>query len=53
MKAYYNEFYRNAANWLRELINEGLIADGDVDEPPQDNVAKKTPNLNISSCCIK
>ena len=32
MKAYYNEFDRNAANWLRELINEGLIADGDVDD---------------------
>lgn len=31
-KAYYNEFDRHAAAWLRELIKDGLIADGDVDE---------------------
>ncbi|MGB4064234.1 MAG: DNA cytosine methyltransferase [Azonexus sp.] len=30
--AYYNEFDKNAAAWLRELIKAGHIADGDVDE---------------------
>lgn len=32
MAAYYNEFDQFAAAWLRELIKEGLIADGVVDE---------------------
>ena len=32
MSAYYNEFDPFAAAWLRELIKEGLIADGEVDE---------------------
>tara|TARA_R110000822_G_scaffold6586_5_gene27882 strand:- start:92 stop:964 length:873 start_codon:yes stop_codon:yes gene_type:complete len=41
MKAYYNEFDRNAANWLRELINEGLIADGDVDDRSISDVTPK------------
>lgn len=31
-RAYYNEFDKHAAAWLRELIKAGLIADGDVDE---------------------
>lgn len=31
-RAYYNEFDANAAAWLRELIKDGLIAPGDVDE---------------------
>jgi DNA (cytosine-5)-methyltransferase 1 len=30
--AYYNEIDRFAAQWLRELIKAGLIADGEVDE---------------------
>ena len=30
--AYYNEFDPNTAAWLRELIKQGLITDGDVDE---------------------
>ena len=30
--AYYNEFDKNAAAWLRELIKNGLIANGEVDE---------------------
>jgi DNA (cytosine-5)-methyltransferase 1 len=30
--AYYNEHDQHAANWLRNLIRAGLIADGDVDE---------------------
>ena len=30
--AYYNEFDAFAAAWLRELIKDGLIAPGDVDE---------------------
>lgn len=32
MTAYYNEFDKSAASWLRELISDGLIAPGDVDE---------------------
>lgn len=32
MTAYYNEFDPFAAAWLRELIKDGLIADGVVDE---------------------
>lgn len=32
MSAYYNEFDPFAAQWLRELIEKGLIADGEVDE---------------------
>jgi DNA (cytosine-5)-methyltransferase 1 len=42
MAAYYNEFDPYAAQWLRNLIAKGLIADGEVDErsivdvPPAD-----------------
>lgn len=32
MTAYYNEFDKKTAAWLRELIKNGLIADGVVDE---------------------
>lgn len=32
MTAYYNEFDRHAAAWLRELIAAGLIPAGDVDD---------------------
>ena len=32
MTAYYNEFEPGAAEWLRELIRMGMIADGVVDE---------------------
>ena len=32
MPAYYNEFDQFAAAWLRELIKDGLIADGIVDD---------------------
>ncbi len=32
MAAYYNEFNKEAAAWIRELISMGLIADGEVDE---------------------
>jgi len=31
-KAYYNEFDKNAAAWLRELIKANIIAPGEVDE---------------------
>ena len=31
-RAYYNEIDPKAAAWLRELIRQGCIADGDVDE---------------------
>ena len=34
MSAYYNEFDKHAAEWLRNLIAEGLIADGIVDSRP-------------------
>ena len=34
MTAYYNEFDPHAAEWLRNLIEEGLIADGIVDSRP-------------------
>ena len=30
--AYYNEFNRQSAAWLRDLIAQGLLAPGDVDE---------------------
>lgn len=32
MTAYYNEFDPYAAQWLRNLIDAGLIPHGDVDE---------------------
>ena len=32
MSAYFNEMDREKAAWLRELIKEGAIADGEVDE---------------------
>ncbi|WP_072296110.1 DNA cytosine methyltransferase [Paracoccus sp. SM22M-07] len=32
MAAYYNEIDPGAAAWLRQLIKDGLIADGEVDE---------------------
>lgn len=32
MTAYYNEFNKEAAAWIRELIKMGLIAAGEVDE---------------------
>ena len=39
MTAYYNEFEPYAAEWLRNLIAEGLIAPGDVDERSIEEVA--------------
>ena len=41
MTAYYNEFDPKAAAWLRELIAQGHIAPGDVDERSIEDV---TPN---------
>ena len=41
--AYYNEFDARAAAWLRELIADGLIAPGDVDERSIRDV--ETPDL--------
>ncbi len=32
MSAYYNEFDKPTAVWLRELVKEGLISDGEVDD---------------------
>ncbi|HNR55807.1 MAG TPA: DNA cytosine methyltransferase [Flavobacteriales bacterium] len=40
-KAYYNEFDPYAAQWLRNLIAEGLIAPGDVDERSIEDVTPK------------
>ena len=41
MTAYYNEFDPFAAAWLRELIKDGLIADGIVDERSISDVQPK------------
>jgi DNA (cytosine-5)-methyltransferase 1 len=41
MSVYYNEFDNHAAEWLRNLIAEKLIADGDVDNRP---IQEVTPN---------
>ena len=41
MTAYYNENDLNAAAWLRNLINMGEIADGEVDTRSIEDV---TPN---------
>jgi DNA (cytosine-5)-methyltransferase 1 len=38
MAAYYNEFDKQAAQWLRNLIDAGLIAKGDVDEQSIEDV---------------
>jgi DNA (cytosine-5)-methyltransferase 1 len=40
MAIYYNEFDGKAAAWLRELIADGLIPEGDVDER---SIAEVTP----------
>ena len=32
MSAYYNEFDPKAASWIKQLIKNGVIADGEVDE---------------------
>lgn len=49
MAAYYNEFDPKAAAWLRELIKQGHIADGVVDERSIEDV---TPNdLNGFTQC--
>lgn len=40
-RAYYNEIDDYAAQWLRNLITQGLIADGDVDTR---SIADVTPN---------
>ena len=41
MKTYYNEYDPKAAAWLRELIKQKHIADGDVDER---SILDVTPN---------
>jgi len=41
MSAYYNEHDKYAAAWLRELIKEGHIAPGDVDERSIEDVKPK------------
>jgi DNA (cytosine-5)-methyltransferase 1 len=39
MTAYYNEIDRYCAGWLRQLVSESLIPDGDVDERPIEQVS--------------
>jgi DNA (cytosine-5)-methyltransferase 1 len=41
VSAYYNEFDKKTAAWLRELIKRGLIADGEVDDR---SIAEVTPD---------
>ena len=41
MAAYYNEFDKKAAAWLRELIKAGHIADGEVDERSIEDVVPR------------
>ena len=41
--AYYNEIDPQKAAWLRELINRGLIASGDVDER---SIRVQRPQIN-------
>ncbi len=40
-RVYYNEIDRRAASWLRELMAQGLIAEGVVDERPIQDVQPK------------
>lgn len=49
MKAYYNENNKYAAEWLRELIKAGLIADGYVDERSITEV-KATDLIGFGQC---
>jgi DNA (cytosine-5)-methyltransferase 1 len=49
MTAYYNEHDKNAAAWLRELIKDGLIADGEVDERSIEDV-KPSELLGFTQC---
>lgn len=49
MTAYYNEFDPKAAAWLRELIAEGHIAPGDVDERSIEDVTP-TDLLGYTQC---
>lgn len=49
MTAYYNEIDPYAAQWLRNLISEGLIAKGDVDERSISDV-KPTELMGYTQC---
>jgi DNA (cytosine-5)-methyltransferase 1 len=46
---YYNEFNPYAAQWLRNLIEAGLIPRGDVDERSIDEI--ETEDLNPFAQC--
>ena len=48
MSAYYNEHDGFAAGWLRELIKEGWIADGEVDE--RDILSITSPMRGVLNC---
>lgn len=47
--AYYNEIDPFAAAWLRELINDGLIAPGEVDERSIEDV-RPTDLVGYTQC---
>ena len=53
MTAYYNENDPFAAQWLRNLIREGLIADGQVDDRsiadlgPETSTGRSRPRLHL------
>jgi len=49
MTAYYNEIDPKAAAWLRELIKQGHIADGEVDERSIEDV-KPVDLLGFTQC---
>jgi len=49
MAAYYNEIDPKAAAWLRELIKQGHIADGEVDERSIEDV-KPVDLLGFTQC---
>ena len=49
MTAYYNEFDPKAAAWLRELIRQGLIAPGNVDERSIEDV-RPTDLIGYDQC---
>lgn len=47
-RAYYNEFDPYAAQWLRNLIDTGHIAKGDVDERSIVDVTPSDPAVQRS-----
>jgi DNA (cytosine-5)-methyltransferase 1 len=50
MSAYYNECDPFAAQWLRELIKAGLIADGEVDERSITELVRPSDLAGFTQC---